>query len=359
MHEQPPDPLFAEFVDSAIAFTSTDDVPVPDFGEVVARAHSIDPGWISAEQVNRAHQLASALQTNVDTSIGSRVVALPSDGEDDPDFDAFLADVRAEGIRASAVHLASQSGTHVHTTVAPMRSRSLGVVIGLAAMAAVAAVVFLFTAGGTGLLQRANDPTPSAAARDGASERASGPVQVHQKRAQMGLSASKPANPELSELPDVPAQAGPDLVDVASEPDEVVDKAEGNRGKRPRVDRLAELDAAAQEKWQNGDLEGAEALLRKVVVRGRRGRRVQLAYGDLFSLVRQLHGASGEQKLWREYLQAFPKGPHADDARAGLCRRAAAPISGDCWRDYLSHHPRGAHRQQALRALDTAAEPQP
>src|SRR5690606_2792537 len=107
----------------------------------------------------------------------------------------------------------------------------------------------------------------------------------------------------------------------------------------------------AEARWQAGDLAGAEALYREIIAVGRGGRAADLAYGDLFSLVRQRHGGEAEVALWREYLQVFPRGRYADDARAGLCRRADAGARADCWRRYLEDLPQGVRRRQAARAL--------
>ena len=83
-------------------------------------------------------------------------------------------------------------------------------------------------------------------------------------------------------------------------------------------------------------------------------RAADLSYGDLFTLARQRSGPAQEQALWREYLAAFPRGRYADDARAGLCRRAEPDERAACWQQYLTDFPAGVHRPQAERAL---AEP--
>ena len=115
------------------------------------------------------------------------------------------------------------------------------------------------------------------------------------------------------------------------------------------------LEDEAQALWERGELAAAEQKLRQVLAVAGRGARAELAYGDLFALVRQLRGADGQVEVWREYLRSFPAGRFADDVRAGLCLRAAAEQRGECWRDYLEHHPRGIHRAQAEAALAEAA----
>jgi hypothetical protein len=117
------------------------------------------------------------------------------------------------------------------------------------------------------------------------------------------------------------------------------------------IDELAELDARAQALWRAGDLDGAEQLFRELVRRGKRGRWAQLAYGELFSLA-QRHPAEQREALWRDYLATFPNGRYAEDARAGLCRRAAGSERVACWSDYITRHPEGTHAEEARRALE-------
>jgi hypothetical protein len=117
-------------------------------------------------------------------------------------------------------------------------------------------------------------------------------------------------------------------------------------------ERLRRLDREAEAKWEAGDLAGAEALYREIVAGAPGARAADLAYGDLFSLARQRHGADHEVALWREYLQVFPRGRYADDARAGLCRRADDDARATCWRAYLADFPGGVHRHQAAGALE-------
>jgi hypothetical protein len=122
-------------------------------------------------------------------------------------------------------------------------------------------------------------------------------------------------------------------------------QAGGGRG------RGASLEDEAQALWARGELAAAEQKLREVLRVAGGTRRAELAYGDLFALVRQMHGADGQAVVWREYLGKFPDGRFADDARAGLCQRTAADGRAACWRGYLVRHPDGAHRGAAEAAL--------
>ncbi|MEZ4384269.1 MAG: hypothetical protein R3A79_23245 [Nannocystaceae bacterium] len=123
------------------------------------------------------------------------------------------------------------------------------------------------------------------------------------------------------------------------------------RRRRPTLD---ELEAEAEALWRAGDRVGAEATLRTIIRRAGDGRRADLAYGDLFTITRQLHGREREAAVWREYVARFPRGRYADDARAGLCRREAGASAAACWRRYQGDFPAGTHTDEAARA--TASE---
>ncbi len=356
--ERLPRAEFEQLLAHVVDHVQSDGLPTPDFVEVVTRAHGMDPGVVDSRQVERARLLQASSEPTVNSTTAP-----------DPELDSFLAEVREEGIRASAAHLQRSHAQDVDTidVVRPSRARRVGATVAVAACLAVAAAMLLWISGsGVGLLQQYSSPTPSAAVRAGTTGGEHHSVQVHKKPSfsHLGEGMTKDEPAPTSAVTKEPEEQ-PEQQQV-TEPAAEVDIAENTpkrSPKRKRVDSnrsvgdaLAQLDAAAQEKWRQGDLRRAQQLLRKVVAKGRRGRRVQLAYGDLFTLARQLDGPSGEQSLWRAYLKDFPKGPHADDARAGLCRRAQPAAAADCWRDYIKHHPNGAHRQQAKQALDSPGE---
>lgn len=128
-----------------------------------------------------------------------------------------------------------------------------------------------------------------------------------------------------------------------------LDPADEPTRKAPPRKTLDELEALAHQRWTDGDLAGAESALRRVIARAGRGRRADLAFGDLFAVVRAKSGPDAEAREWSRYLERFPRGRFADDARAGLCRRASGSQRAQCWGDYLKAHPTGAHARQARR----------
>ncbi|MEZ4449501.1 MAG: hypothetical protein R3B09_08475 [Nannocystaceae bacterium] len=152
-------------------------------------------------------------------------------------------------------------------------------------------------------------------------------------------------------LVDEASAAAGDPADAAPRADEAV---EADAAPAPEVQAERPTDAGALERevearWRAGDLAGAERALRSIIRDVHDRRRVDLAYGDLFTITRQLHGREREAAVWREYLRRYPRGHYADDARAGLCRRAEGEALAPCWDRYLADFPAGAHRAEAER----------
>lgn len=220
------------------------------------------------------------------------------------------------------------------------RSGRRGVVLGV--VVAMAAAVLLFVGlprlvgqaeRGRGDLANAagNSAAPGEAGRGGRAV----PEDRHEK-----------AVPEDRLEPAVPE----DRVEAPAPVVEAVAKApRGGGRKRPVAVAGAELslEDEAQVLWARGELAAAEQKFREVLRISGGTRRAELAYGDLFALARQMHGADGQAVVWREYLGKFPDGRFADDARAGLCQRTAESERAACWREYLVRHPDGAHRGPA------------
>lgn len=325
------------------------DLLAPDFAAVVAEAHARDPKRVPAAALAEVRELAPVAQLRRDAS--GKVPA-----REQAEFAALLAAARAEiDHDCAAVRAAGPPPVPVPKD-RHARARAW---MWLAAAAAVAALAFgvrpLLTRG-----QGGPDTALQAPFQDQASpsrhEVAPAPAPTRVERARPGAVPTTPANE-----PEVPAEAAPPVAVVEDVPRDMPEKTgvkeQPEKGPvRPRgespVERLRRLDGEAEAKWEAGDLAGAEALYRQIVALAPGSRAADLAYGDLFSLVRQRHGGDEEVALWRTYLQAFPRGRYADDARAGLCRRADEGQRASCWRDYVTDFPNGVHRHQATRVLE-------
>lgn len=114
---------------------------------------------------------------------------------------------------------------------------------------------------------------------------------------------------------------------------------------RAEVD-VAELGKEAERRWKAGDREKAAELLRTITRHGR-GRPVEDAYADLFVLAKQRGNGRERLQLFRRYVQRFPRGHYAEDARAGLCRAMTAEKRSACWSEYLEKHPDGSFLEEA------------
>ncbi len=269
------------------------------------------------------------------------------------------------------------------TSPAPAGLRWVGAAL------AVAATVALLWGLGPSLARPllGGSPTPSQAQwseRDDAepglaSTRAPEPERPRRTARTRGAAPSSAATPENTILDDVADDA---IVDDAIVDDAIADEPEDADGTQPSQEAASDpkgtpkpaeasasegsegttkargirdldaLEAEAEDLWRAGDRAGAEALLRKIIRLSRARRRADLAYGDLFTITRQLYGREREAEVWREYLARFPRGRYADDARAGLCRRESASEARACWSRYMLDFPSGTHRDEAGRTTD-------
>lgn len=123
-------------------------------------------------------------------------------------------------------------------------------------------------------------------------------------------------------------------------------------------DRLRALEVEAATAWRGGQLDDAVSALERIIELGGTRRRVEAAFADLFAITRQRSAGETRERelasLWSRYLERFPRGRHADDARAGLCRIAPTNERETCWREYLEGHPDGEHVDAARRALGSS-----
>ena len=331
--------------------------PLPDFGEVLRRARTLDPSAVSDEMLDEAAKLAPVVPI-----AGLRSV--PEEAADEG-LRGFLDEVRShnEGL-VDERRLAG-----IPPLVRPARAGKRRWALALVGVAAALALALL----GPELMtpsSRGATPTSSAAMMQGIVERVEHVVALEVTDGRALVDGGRGAPAAQRELVrQGTADADEDgssalLVQPEGEAEGEAEAAEakGEEPSEPRARRAAPsaealdaelraLDEEAQAAWRLGDLKGAEKGFRRIIRRAPRGRWAQLAYGDLFNLVRQGGDPEAELALWREYLRRYPKGPHADDAHAGTCRRSATSDRGQCWRAYLEVRPRGAYRQQAEAAL--------
>ncbi|MCA9695753.1 MAG: hypothetical protein KC636_39615 [Myxococcales bacterium] len=313
--------------------------PVPDFAEVVARAHGEDPERINAAMVDEARALASVIPLS---AASEPEVPL------DPPFAAFVGEVR-DAVRDD---LAERSLVGIPQVPLPRRPLRAW---GWAALAVAAATLLWVFSGDGALLQRLTgtaQPEFYQAPRDQVETLTAGEAEL--------------VAPPRVVIPRAPIDASP--VEALAEPEplpppatelaiEAPVEAKPRAARPSRADRLRALDQEAQALWQQGDLDGAAARFQEIVRTGGKDRRVQHAFGDLFVLTRERGG--DEPELWGAYLERFPRGLHADEARAGLCRRADGDARVTCWRAYLEDFPRGAQRKRAERLLAAQAAEAP
>ncbi|MCH9681686.1 MAG: hypothetical protein K0V04_09655 [Deltaproteobacteria bacterium] len=304
----------------------------PDLAAVMARAHELDPQRVPADVVAEVSQWAPV----VSIQQGHRRRRTRDDVE-------LLAVI--EGVRAHVEQdVAARMGTPPLETAAPTEpppSRRVWV-----AVLAVAAVLLLIGAGVfqgiRGQLDRARASRNEASLVGPAPSSEPSHEVVPARRPEVEPEAPTPElapEPEVAPPLEAEPEPEPELTPVRTRPD-----------RRTPPMSLDELDAAAHAAWKAGDLVKAERLFRQLAKRGGSGRLGDLAYGDLFTLARQRGAPAKEAALWREYLRRFPRGRFADDARAGLCRRATGDAQRTCWQRYLDDMPEGSHRAQAKRA---------
>jgi len=313
--------------------------PAPDLEDVVARAHALDAAVVPESAVRAAACPASVMSLE----------ALRAEQELAPEsrqLEAFLDHVRR--------HVELESTEVAARRVPRRRKASIAAAASVVAAIAVAAAAIIAVFPGGVELGRTlakGDAGLELDAAHGVEPSHSVPL--------------LPAPPRRA--PDAGARGKGDDDDADDDDDDVILlelEPEEDRVAVARTavdpaqrldDRLARLDAEAQALWRVGDRHGAEQRLEQIARDGARSHRAELAFGDLFTLAHQLHGAKRMHELWRRYLRRFPRGHYADDASAGLCRAQADESALACWRRYLADWPGGAHRAEARVVLDSTA----
>ena len=363
----------------------------PDLAASVARAHEIDPAAVDPVAVREVADLppiaqlrprpASGLETmsdrtaiapfaadlrdHIEAELARAIhrVAIAGHNPTTSNASTSAANTTTANTTANAT-TANATATHAPLVVAPARIRRSLVAVSLALAAAL-----LLAFGLRGALearQARPGAIPGAAAlagRLGTSDHVEprDPArQAHEQAVPKDIlpvpedSNNTPApkdsftTPEGPEDPEDPGAASKREPRPRPHKPERVTPPPTPSDTAPAEDPLSALDREAQARWQSGDLRGAADKFAEIVQRAPGSRAAETAYGDLFALENQLGGDL--VSLWRAYLRQFPRGRYADDARAGVCRRAPADARSSCWRDYLAAHPDGAHRPEAEQA---------
>lgn len=344
------------------ALEGSEDRPLPPFAAVVARAQRIDPSVLRSASVAEGSGSSTAPPRPSAESILDRLVAAARDD--------------------------AEASARQHQTAPPLLSkraprRALGLAAAAVVLCAGAAVAGMVSLGGDAV-DRADGRDPSSLAAAAADRNESGglatPGQAERSPARRPRRAARAHTDDTADA-DEPLQAAPLEVvegEAADDPALVVPQSPGTLPPSPeetdspatvdepkagtsrtgrRKRRLARLDQRAADALASGDLAEADDLLARLIRGGGKDRLVEAAYGDRFAIAHRLHSAAAQRRLWRSYLERFPAGRFAQDARAGLCRRAPKDSRG-CWQRYLEDYPSGAYRAQAERAL-RPAEPDP
>jgi hypothetical protein len=298
----------------------------PDLADAVARSHALDPTAVPRAWVEAARDLPPIAQESTSESATPQTAA---------ELRFFLDEVRGL-IDEQAAAVITRSAAMPRPVVAPRSRRRW--VVGLLAAAAIAALG-LAVASDRWLARSEAPDVPREVAGD-----------VVEGREAHEVAPPSPERTPIAELP----TATPTVTPI---PAPIV------RG-TPRRDRpaaapvpaaapsvaeptLEELEREAQRRWQQGDLAGARERFEAITARGGRSSIAELAFGDLITLALRSKDPGRVRTAWSKYLARFPRGRYADDARAGLCRTAAAANQRACWRDYLDDWPDGAHRGEA------------
>ncbi|MBA3545691.1 MAG: hypothetical protein H0T76_04340 [Nannocystis sp.] len=332
----------------------------PDFAAVIEAAHARDPQRVPRAALDEALALAPIVPLGSESSQRLSV-------RDNAELGALLAEVRGE-VDAEIAALRRNGFPPVpvpsarQTVVVDRRRRWLW-----GAVAAAAAVLLAVASPmlATRLATSQGDPTQASwGGRNADGSRAADrdePTPVLRHPIRPAPEPEPTPEPEVTPPEPTPVEPETGTDTIAEQP---VPKA--RKSPRPTTPDLAEqlrsLDSEAESAWHSGDYAGAERRFRQIVALAPGSRAADLSYGDLFTLARQRSGPEQEKALWREYLAAFPRGRYADDARAGLCRRAAPDdeqARHACWQQYLGDFPSGVHRKQATRALEQRDDPAP
>lgn len=336
----------------------------PSFAAIVARAHRIDPARVSADDVEDASGVHRAVPRAILRDVPE------SDGDAELDeldqLNQLIVAARAEA--EADVGGWERDGLPAWRRPAPPRVRRTIAVLGVLGLAAglVLAIGWL-QSWSASVRDRERDGDQALAGVDtkGEIHEATQLVDVEpdksalqRRRPRARADGPEPAPESAFVVPQelAPLEASvpkvPPVVAPAVVPGRLAGTvpSTGPQGpKRPAKSALSRIEAKAQAAITKGDFGEAERLYRELIGRGGRSAVVELAYADRFTIARRRGDASQRAALWREYLRKFPRGRFADDARAGLCRIAAASEKPRCWAAYVDDFPAGAYRSHAER----------
>lgn len=319
----------------------------PDFLDVVERAHELDPSAMPAERIDEADALMSGLDASVESELGLVGPGLVRGGHDlqpgarqdarkEDGLDDWLGDVRAAVERR-----VDEAQAQPRPPLPVARDRRVAWWIGGVALAAAILLVV-----GIGQVVRVaalgTSEAPDQALRAHEPSGTTGTVQAQERQAPQPRLRTPPPKKVEHEVVVVPSAEPVVESEPSAEP-----PASRTKRRMTKAQRLKVLADQAQAHWRAGRRDEAQRLFERVVAEGGRSRAAEMAYADLFTLASQAEDPATQRKRWRAYLRRFARGRFADDARAGLCRSAAAAKRQACWADYLQDFPQGSFRAEA------------
>lgn len=330
MNDRPHDPLDPDAIGLAVDAAELHEMDADD---------AVPPGL--ADVIRRAAEAMPDLGTREEAELAEALDALP-DADESGTFGGLEDFIVAA--RGNADALTEERAREPLPAMPPMASRRRAWPIAM--LFAAAAVLVLVPALWSELAGTRIDAAPTT---DTSGEAALQSLEEDDARTPfVEREPPRRPTPARDPDPDPDPEPGPD---PGPEPEEEIELLPDPPRKPPRADRLHTLDAEARAAWTIGDLGLAEDKFRQLVRIGKRGRAVDLAYGDLFSIARQRSDEPGLRRYWKQYAAKFPRGRFIDDARAGLCRTAPRSDARSCWRSYLADRPHGTYRRDAEAAI--------
>ncbi|MGH1342296.1 MAG: hypothetical protein ACRBN8_12130 [Nannocystales bacterium] len=343
------DASLGDWLEDTLSVLDDDPCPPPEFGEMMRRAHEMNDEAVDASMLDRA--LARAPDA-------ANIPPPGDEGRTPKELEVFVSDAQRAADKAVTERRQTKP------------SRPLSFATGLSRWTALAAAALALVGLGF-VLARSNSSTTerrpelretllSADLVDTAVTTSSASARPPRTSTPRTHSPAplEPA-PEASLEPAPEAQVAPPSSPPPPTPRSPRRRPSPPETSTPPPNPLHVLDKAAQAAWRDGDLKQATALFEQVVADGRGTKWAHLAYGDLFALARQSGRPQLEESRWKEYLAAYPRGPHADDAQAGLCRRSIESERRACWQSYLETYPKGAHRRRGIRVLEATPDARP